>query len=130
MTKILLIALGGAAGSVLRYWVSLRAVSIIGWVFPYGTLAVNAFGGLLMGLCFVLIFDMFDHLKEHLQPLILVGFVGGFTTFSAFSLELLELVQRQEIMKAGLNVLLSVVICVTATWLGMALGGWMQKLLS
>jgi CrcB protein len=85
---MLLVALGGAAGSVLRYLVSVAASAALGDGFPWGTLAVNATGSMAIGALASL------GLQENTRLLLVAGLLGGFTTFSAFSLETAQLWQR------------------------------------
>ncbi len=118
MTQIIAIAAGGAAGSLLRFWMSSGVHALVGRQFPYGTLAVNVLGCLLMGILFVLLTE-----RLNLGPLwragLLIGLLGGFTTFSAFSMETITLIEEGAHLKAALNILLSVAACLGATWLGM-----------
>lgn len=122
MINTLLIFLGAGMGGVLRYSVSNLIYELLGRQFPYGTLVVNASGSFLMGLLFVVILERFDGIGPQLRSLLLIGFLGGYTTFSSFSMETLTLFESGEWMRAGLNVLLSVTICLALTWLGI-LGG-------
>ena len=119
--ELLFIAFGGAAGSVMRFGVSSLVYSSLGRSFPYGTLTVNVAGSFLMGLLSVVMIEKFS-LSAEWRAAILIGFLGAFTTFSTFSLETLQLMQQGELTKAGLNMLLSVFICVFAIWLGFVLG--------
>jgi len=121
MIQILSIATGGAIGSVMRYAISNGVYALLGRGFPYGTLVVNVVGSLLMGLLFVTLVERLD-VTPALRLAILVGFLGAFTTFSTFSIETLNLMQAGEIIKAGINVLVSVVLCIAATWLGFRIG--------
>lgn len=104
-----LIALGGAAGSVLRYLM----VSAIGA--PLGTAAVNVLGSLAIGVLFVLLG------REGWQFFLLTGLLGGFTTFSAFSLDTLKLIEAGQPLQAAAYVLGSVVLSLIAVALGVAL---------
>jgi fluoride exporter len=88
VTAVLLVGMGGAAGSILRYLVSLAAVAALGTAFPWGTLAVNAIGSAAIGALAAL------GLQHHARLLLVTGLLGGFTTFSAFSLETAQLWQR------------------------------------
>lgn len=121
MSQVIAIAAGGALGSVLRYAVSNGIYAWLGREFPYGTLVVNVVGSLLMGLLFVLLVERMD-VAPAWRMALLVGLLGAFTTFSTFSIETLNLVQAGDLLKAGLNVVFSVVLCITATWLGFRLG--------
>lgn len=121
MNQFLMIAGGGAMGAVLRFWLSGWIYSQLGRDFPYGTLAVNLLGSLLMGLCFVLFIERLTVGAEW-RALIMVGLLGAFTTFSTFSIETLNLLEDGELFKALANVLLSVVLCVVATWVGVMAG--------
>lgn len=114
---ILWIALGGALGSVLRYVLG-------GWVqkfsargFPIGTMAVNIIGCLIIGIL------LQKFLNEQAHPVarafLIVGFCGGFTTFSTFSAETIGLMLGGEMGRATIYVLLSVILCLAATWGGM-----------
>jgi CrcB protein len=117
MSQMLLVALGGAVGSVARYSVGLAAVRLLGTGWPWGTLAVNVLGGLAMGL----LAARTGAEQENVRLLLGVGALGGFTTFSAFSLETMRLLQQSP-TQALLYVLASVVLAVGACWLGYVLG--------
>jgi fluoride exporter len=120
MTPVLAVALGGALGSVARYLLVLQMTRWLGPVFPWGTLAVNVIGGLVIGLLAEAM-----ALKWSVAPeaklFLITGILGGFTTFSAFSLEVVALVQRGAVGAALTYVVASVVLSVGAVFLGLAL---------
>jgi len=119
MMNLAAIAIGGAVGAVLRFWVSSGIYAILGKNFPYGTLAVNVLGSFVMG--FLYIFFLERIVSSELRAVILIGFLGAFTTFSTFSIETMNLLSSGEHAKAFLNIFLSVSLCLLATWLGMLL---------
>lgn len=121
MTQLLAIAGGGAIGALLRFWVSGWVYSLLGRSFPYGTLAVNVAGSLVMGLCYVLLVERMAVGPEW-RALVMVGGLGAFTTFSTFSLETLNLLLAGEPWRALANMLLSVILCVMAAWFGLLIG--------
>ncbi len=119
--QALAIATGGAVGALLRFWMSNGIYALLGRSFPFGTLAVNVLGSLLMGFLYVLLIDKLS-LGPHWRAALLIGLLGAFTTFSTFSIETLNLIEEGEAMKALLNVILSVVLCLGAAWLGVLAG--------
>lgn len=121
MQQLLAIAGGGALGAVLRFSMSSNIYRVLGREFPYGTLAVNVLGSLLMGLFFILIVER-GTLSAEWRSVIMIGFLGAFTTFSTFSIETLALLESGELGRAALNVFLSVALCLGATWLGLVIG--------
>ncbi len=121
MSQLLAIALGGAAGAVMRFMTSTGVHRLAGRDFPYGTLTVNVLGSLLMGFLYILLIERAS-LSPEWRAMLLVGFLGAFTTFSTFSIETLNLMENGELIKAGLNVLLSVSFCLLAAWLGIIAG--------
>ncbi|MEW5755783.1 MAG: fluoride efflux transporter CrcB [Pseudomonadota bacterium] len=121
MNQILAIACGGAIGAVLRFWMSSGVHALFGRGFPYGTLSVNVLGCLLMGLLYVWLLER-TALAAEWRAFVLVGLLGGFTTFSSFSIETLTLIESGELLKAVMNVLLSVLVCLAATWIGLTMG--------
>ena len=122
MKAILLVALGGAVGSVARYKLSGYVLHhTLDWRFPAGTFAVNVIGCLIAGLLAALA-EKQDFLSADARLLIFTGLLGGFTTFSAFGLETMLLLKRGEWMIASANVVLSVLAGLFALWLGMNLG--------
>lgn len=121
MNQVLAIAAGGAAGSVLRFWLSSWIHSFADRSFPYGTLTVNVLGCLIMGFLFVLFIDRLSD-NAVLRAGILIGVLGGFTTFSSFTIETLNLIEQGAWFKAIMNMTGSLLLCVAATWLGIVLG--------
>lgn len=121
MLQLVLIAAGGAIGALLRFWMSSGVHALFGRSFPYGTLTVNVCGSLLMGLFYIIMLER-TQLGPEWRAGLLVGLLGAFTTFSTFSIETMNLVEAGELGKAGLNAVLSVVLCVGGCWLGMLMG--------
>lgn len=121
MKALIFIAVGGAVGAVLRYGASVSIYSLLGRGFPYGTLFVNVSGSLLMGLLSVIMLERFD-LGPEWRAAVLVGVLGSFTTFSTFSIETLNLLEQGELWRAMANIVLSVLVCLTAVWLGVLIG--------
>ena len=115
---MLAVAAGGACGALLRLWVAQGVYGLLGRGFPFGTLVVNVTGSLAMGVVYIVFFERHDIAPEWRAALV-VGVLGAFTTFSTFSLDTLLLVQQGEHAKAGMNVLLSVALCLAGCWLGM-----------
>lgn len=121
MKQILAIAIGGAAGAVLRYWTSTGIYALVGRTFPYGTLVVNVAGSLLMGFLYVLLVERLA-LSVEWRAALLIGVLGAFTTFSTFSMETFALFEDGERLKALMNIILSVTLCLVAVWLGVVAG--------
>ncbi|KLV07333.1 camphor resistance protein CrcB [Photobacterium aquae] len=112
-----LIALGGAFGACSRYLISEFCVSLFGRGFPYGTLVVNVIGSMIMGLLMsALNQGMIEAVPA--RPLIGLGFLGALTTFSTFSMDNVILMQQGEFLKAGVNILLNVIVSVAACFIG------------
>lgn len=117
---ILLIAMGGAVGSVARYLMGCAVQGALHLEFPIGTFAVNVVGCLAIGV--LAKFFLHSQTELPLRATLMIGFCGGFTTFSTFSLETLGLMQGGEWGKAAAYVVLSALVCVGATAAGFALG--------
>ena len=118
MTQILAIAAGGSIGAVMRFLVSTGIYSWLGRGFPYGTLVVNVLGSLLMGLLYELFLQRLS-ISPEVRAILLVGFLGAFTTFSTFSIETINLIEQGYLIKAITNVFASVILCVLAAWCGL-----------
>jgi CrcB protein len=120
MNNLLFVAIGGALGASMRYGITLLMISLLGKGFPYATLMVNVIGSFFMGILFSVIeHDMIADLPW--RSLFGIGLLGAFTTFSTFSLDTLLLLQHGDWAKAISNILLNVVVCIFAAWLGMQL---------
>ena len=120
MNKILLVFFGGGAGSLARYLVGMLALRTLGPGWPYGTFAVNVIGGFVMGfLTATLAFRGGDH-QERWRLLIAVGVLGGFTTFSSFSLETAAMIERKDYGEAFGYVTVSVILSISALFVGLA----------
>ncbi len=119
------VALGGALGSVGRYWLSGLVASRFGESFPFGTLVINVTGSFLIGIFAALALPegrMDSQSRAFATQFLMIGICGGYTTFSSFSLQTLNLLRDREWLYAGGNVILSVVLCLIAVWLGWLLG--------
>jgi CrcB protein len=117
--NLLLVFLGGGLGSSLRYWISGLMAQRFGPSFPWGTLTVNVTGSLVIG--FVAAITAPDGrwiAPTAARTFFMIGICGGYTTFSSFSLETLNLARDAEWLYAGLNILASVALCLIAVWLG------------
>lgn len=116
----LAVALGGALGAVSRYWLIGVVSAASNHRFPWGTLAVNVIGSLLIGMMYVLISERMA-LSEQWRAVLIVGYLGAFTTFSTFSLDALLLAQEGFLLQALAYIVSSVLICLLCAWLGIAL---------
>ena len=113
------IGLGSALGGMARYGCSGLAARYIGAAFPWGTLIVNVSGSLVIGfLAALAAADGRLLISPDARAFLMIGLCGGFTTFSAFSIETLNLARDGDWLWAGANVVLSVVLCLLAVWLG------------
>ena len=122
MKAMLIVALGGALGSVARYKLSGYILHhTLDWRFPAGTFAVNVIGCLVAGVLAGLA-ERHELLGPEARLLLFTGILGGFTTFSAFGLETMYLLKRGELLVAGANIVLSVAAGLLALWLGTTLG--------
>ncbi len=123
LSTLLSVALGGAIGASGRFLVGQAALRILGPTFPWGTLLVNAVGSFAMGVLVVLLTQSGN---ERLNPFLLTGVLGGFTTFSAFSLDAVTLYERGQATLAGGYVLASVFLSIG----GLVLGFWLARSLA
>jgi CrcB protein len=121
MEKYLLIGLGGAIGSISRYVLSRMVYHSAGESFPYGTLAVNIIGCFLIGLLMALMQERLVTTPSY-RYLLVIGLLGGFTTFSSFSYETLELMRMGSIAASLFNIFYNIVGCLGATWCGYMIG--------
>jgi|JI8StandDraft_2_1071088.scaffolds.fasta_scaffold141522_2 CrcB protein len=129
MPHLLLVAIGGALGSMLRYGVGRWAITAMGPGFPFGTFAVNIIGGFLMGLLAGWLARFGPESaagSEDLRLLLGVGVLGGFTTFSAFSLEVYNMITRAEVALAAAYAVSSVAGSVLAVLAGV----WLMRILA
>ena len=120
MNQVLAIAGGGALGALMRYWMSTGIHALAGRGFPYGTLAVNVLGSLVMGFLYIWLLERMPE-GSLARAFLLIGLLGAFTTFSTFSIETLVLMEAGQFGRAVLNMFLSVVLCVAAAALGVML---------
>jgi CrcB protein len=121
MQTLLYVGLGGALGAVGRYLVGVQANRAFGGGWPYGTFAVNVAGGLLMGLLAGVLAHKGGADQERWRLLLGVGVLGGFTTFSAFSLDLALMIERRAYGAAGAYALASVLVSTAALFAGLML---------
>ena len=119
MALSLLVIAGSALGGLARYWLAILAGRLLGPAFPWGTFAINVLGSLLIGLA-----GSATHPRDHatFRAFFMVGICGGFTTFSSFSLQTLELVDASRPAAALAYVALSVITCLAGVTLGWHLG--------
>ncbi len=119
MLDYILVMVGGALGTGARFWASGFVAERVGEFFPWGTLVVNVTGSFAIG--FLAAFTDPEGpflVSPRLRQFFMIGVCGGYTTFSSFSLQTLDLVRDGDWFKASLNTLLSVACCLTAVWLG------------
>jgi CrcB protein len=119
MYRLALVAAGGAAGSVARYLVSGWMRDLFGHQFPYGTLTVNLVGCLVIGWLMGLSLGGRSSMPEDLRLMLVIGVLGGFTTFSSFGWETIQFVNDSQWLRASMNILLNNVL-----GLGLALAGY------
>ncbi len=125
MLAYLWVAIGGALGSVARFWVNGLISEKFGATFPWGTLTINVMGSFLIGIVGALAIPegrMDSPSRQFATQFLMIGICGGYTTFSSFSLQTLNLLRDREWLYAGGNVILSVALCMIAVWLGWLLG--------
>ena len=111
------IAVGGALGSMARYWLTGFVAILLGQQFPWGTILINVAGSFVIGLFATLTLHRYP-VSLDARAFVMVGLCGGFTTFSAFSLQTLELARSGRWFEAGGNIVLSLVLCLLAVWIG------------
>lgn len=123
MNAYLAVAVGGAIGSVARFWLTGAMTALTGARFPWGTLLINVLGSCVIGL--VAGITLTSHrvgMHPDVRIFLMTGICGGFTTFSAFSLQTLELIQTGDLAPAFGYILGSVALCLLAVWFGWLLG--------
>ena len=123
------VAVGGAIGSLARFWLAELFVALGRSAFPWATLLANVSGSMLIGVIAALTGpDGRLLVAPELRLFWMVGICGGYTTFSSFSLQTLTLAQGVEWSRAAMNIGLSVILCLVAVWLGYMIGAWLNRL--
>lgn len=120
MNQLLLIFVGGGLGSLTRFSLSKFIQENIDKSFPFGTLGVNVLASIILGI-FVGMVEIKSLINPNYKALIAIGFCGGFSTFSTFSNDTLQLIQNNRILEALMNILLNVTLCILATFGGITL---------
>ena len=123
MVRLLLVGVGGFAGTVARYWLSGVIARRYGETFPFGTLVVNALGCLLAGFLFYFLYERFLTSPTS-RSVIFIGLLGGFTTFSSYGLQTFTLMRDGEFALALLNIAISNVAGLFLVWAGYRLAGF------
>jgi fluoride exporter len=123
------IAVGSALGGAFRYWCSGIAARLIGETFPWGTLFINILGSFVIGLFFTLTGpDGRLLVSSNIRQFVMVGLCGGYTTFSSFSLQTLNLIRDGDLLYAGANIVGSVLLCMLAVWIGHVMAAQINQL--
>ena len=114
--KYLIVSLGSAIGGGFRYWLSNFVYKFLPITFPYGTLMVNILGSFVLGLI-IFYLDERELINTNVKLFLSIGFCGGFTTFSTFSLETFNLLKESQFLYAGLNIFTSLLLCLGGIFL-------------
>jgi len=124
MLSYMWVAIGGALGTTAGYWLSGVVARSVGETFPWGTLVINVTGSFIIGFFGALTGpDGRVFVGSTARQFVMVGMCGGYTTFSSFSLQTLNLMNDGEWLQAGANIGLSVLLCMIAVWAGVVLAG-------
>lgn len=130
MIAYLWVAMGGALGSVARFWVNGIISSRVGETFPWGTMAINIGGSFIIGVVGAVASPegrLDSPARTFATQFIMYGICGGYTTFSSFSLQTLRLLQARQWLYAGGNIVLSVLLCMIAVWMGYMAGSMLNS---
>jgi CrcB protein len=122
--KLIWLSVAGAAGTLARYGLALGVQRLLGPAFPWGTLAVNALGCFLFGVVWMLWEDR-GRISVETRTIVLVGFMGAFTTYSSFAFETAQQLREAEWLHAGLNIAAQTVVGLVCVFLGFAVGKWL-----
>jgi CrcB protein len=129
MENYIWVAVGGALGTTGRYWLSGVVARLVGETFPWGTLVINVTGSFVIGLFAVLTGpDGRMFVPSTGRQFVMIGICGGYTTFSSFSLQTLNLMNDGEWLYAAANIGLSVALCLLAVWAGASLAASMNSM--
>jgi CrcB protein len=121
MTSFLLVGAGGAIGAMGRYGISVAIAQFWRNAFPLGTLVINVTGSLAMGLLIGVLARTVPAWSTEIRLFVAVGILGGYTTFSAFSLDAITLIERGDWWPATIYIVLSVILSIAGLWLGLVL---------